>query len=821
MSSPVPQDRMARLSTALKNAHTAGDTAAAQRFAAEILRLRGEGGGGGGPQQSALLSATGQGRQTDLYATPGPVRRAPSPDPRDLGRESAEEMGPIRGRVNAAGQGVGSGLFGVGTPLTAAEAMITSRLRGDTEPMEWDDALEYARGRREALAEEHPGAYWTGIGASMVGGLKAGATVASKLPTVVRKIATPSRAAEGAGRLARTGNAAANVARISGAGAGGAGVIAGMEEGMDAVPWAAATGGVLGPVAGPVLRGGGKLAGAVKGRFGDGAALKTIAKRMHMPVEQIESALARAREVFPDRAPRVADVVNDQSAEDLALIGHSYVGAKAGNVFREAAEQGGAARQVDVPEAIRRGGPTTTVKDETLRLGPIRDEAAVPYGPGENIGARRMQATKESTLRYRDQAMDKVMDKVGDHEIPLTADMLDAVLHNEIQGALPPILRSRIVEALERGGDVDAITMPVRIWEQIRYALSQKAGPGAGQEYSILRNKVRNYVGERVPEYADALEEFGRRSRAATAVAAGGGALTENSRVFRETLTDMTPEQRRSARGGARTNLAHQFDDPERADRFMGRLTRDRGLQANLRRILDDREWEQLEDLAQQYGHQLRVVEGARVGASGIGTRGTDSRFAAEAQGARATPEGGSAFSSGSRGALADAAGESPEAAAAVAENMHRTAGLQNRITTALGGDEAARLREVGTIADQSRRNLETLTPSSNEAQARVAQQSRDVQTAIGTLVIFGTGRSSAAMQASNFATIAQRLRMSRGTAKRAAELLVDPEQAPKIISYLKTRGVSNDDIHKMYMRAAAGAGVLTGVATGAGGGGR
>lgn len=796
-------ERISQLATALRNADAAGDTAAAQRFATEIVRLRG----------SESASSAG---------APDPGTAEPLSRPRQLAREAVEGMGPVASRVNAMGSGVGSALFGIGTPLVAAEAMLASRLRGDVEPFSWEDALEYSRERRAALSEERPGSNIAGMGLGIAGSMVGGASAAGRLPATVRAIATPTRAAEGATRAARVGNAAANAARASVAGAGAAGTTAAMEEGLDAAPGAAGAGALLAPLAAPAVTGLVRGGGVVKDYAMGQGPLRMIASRMRAPVEVVEENLSRWREAFPNRAPRVAEVLDPRSAEEMALIGQGGVGTRAGRVFRETAEQAEDTRPFELAETIQRGGSTTTPSAEANRLAPIQREAAEETG-------RRVQTSEaavagRATARYRD-----VMESIGSHEVPVDEDMLKALSESDIQTAIPTILRRRLNEQLASGAEAGSITLPMDMWDMLRKELGKRAGqPGASQLFGELRENVTSYVSDRVPEYRRLLEEYGRRSEVAAGVTAGRGALTQDTREFVDMLRTagggapdrpIRPREaamtRVGARIGARTNFSNLLSrDPAGT---MERLANEPGLRANLRAVLQPEEWRRLEELADRYGHQLRRVEGAQAGAQGVRAAEATTDFADDARRIQATPEGASSLAGAGRGRLVDAVRESPQAASAVAEGLQRHPGLQDRIATALGPSEAARLTRAGQAATLARRNLGSMTPAGTEASQRAQAMAQEVNTIIGALVVTW-GRSSGAMQASVGTRLMQWFSMTQKSAERAAQLLTDPEQAPAVIAYLRARGASAQKIRDLYLQSAAAAGILAGANTDGGG---
>jgi hypothetical protein len=814
---PQP-DRSAQLATALRNAHAAGDTAAAQRLAAALVQTRGQ---AQPPQQDP-------GAQGEQFTTPeqwdmltGQAPPPEEPSARQRGAEFYRGLPERSQRARAVQQGAGSGAFGIGTPLTAVQEIVRSRLNPNIDPVPVGDAMEYARGIRGAAQEAEPGGYYGGMALGMGASMAGGAQVLRAAPAAVQGVVRMGQAAEGASRRARFAQGAANTARLSGTGAAAAGVTAGLEEGAGAVPWAAG----VGAAAGPALVGGAKAGAWGWKRFGPGdrAALEVIAKRLKEPVDDVARRLGEVRQRF-GRGANVAETVGDRTAEELALIAQVPAGARAGRVFREAEEAAARARPGEVSGAIRQGGPTTSVPAEQARLAPIQQEAR------EVVGRRTAEHAGEVTGRQTIQ-MNRAMgapgtgEGFGDHMVPLSKEFADEFLKSpEVWSILPTPFRQRIGRVLEAGEKAGSVNLSVRDLDSIRQELSRRAGAGAGMDFSRLSRIVRDYTGKHVPEYERALTRYGITGDVVEGAGIGAGVLGRRGRAFIDKLrtagggTAAEPtrpgsraRQQVGARRSARAELADALDgSPEETAAFMARWSSSPQLQRNTRNALSRNENAQLDDILRRYRNQLDVTEGAQVGRRGIMLSGESETFAAEAAGSRATPGGAQGVERSARGRLADAAGENPLAAAAVAEGMAEHPGLQQRIATAFGAGEAERLRGIGETATRARRNLAAMAPRNTEAHARRMAQAQDVQTLIGMLVV-STGRASGAMRANIAHRMIQRFQMSPRTAERAAELLVDPEQAPAIINYLRNRGMTTQQILDMYQAGAAAAGITVG----------
>lgn len=921
-----------RLEAALRAAHAAGDTQAAQRFAAEIRRLRAEGASTkhAPPRRAAAATVDGRPVAAELRTAPPPPAAAPAStgaggtwEPltaRERGRASAQEHG---GSAPAAVQGLGSMLFGLGTPITAAGEFLSAALPGGEPAMTPSEALEYARGRREGLAKEYPAAY----GAGMVGGLAAGAGAVRGLVKAAPRVAsvfTPQ-----AGQTAR------NIARLAATGATAAGVTAANEEGVGAVPTAAAIGAAAGPVVAGALKVGGAVARGVHSRISpDNAAIRLLARRLGEPVQAITERYNAFRETM-GRAPRLVEIMNRHAAEELGQVGRARTAA--GEILQNAEEAATLARPQEVSRLIRQGGattsepaqqallprpsavtgalrgPRTTEVEARASLDRIRDETT------ETVG-RRVQSTETAQIGRRDVQFDRLMQTIGQHRVPLTDDMLEVIQQPDIWSSLDPALRRRVAGAIEQGEHIGSVDLAVRTWDAIRQELGARAGAGAGQIYARLRDRVTDYVSSAVPEYGAGLREFGRRTDVARGTTAGRRALREDAREFADRLrtagggtADIAQRpgvrvaEQAGMRVGARTALANMLSGTEeQARKAMARLAGDRRLQANLRAVLGDAEATELEGLANRYGFQLhfadavkagsrlvargdsealaaalraqstvagpagvragtraaladalegsdenarkmmerlatdepyrrRVAQGLstaeaeqleRIGAqygrrldilSGVRTgrgvvkQGDSEAFRTAVTQAAANPAEAAGIRAGARGALADAALESPASATRVAQQLTEDPGLRGRIESALGAAEGARLGEIGRTATDAARRLGEAAPARGSlAQSRTRENAENIQQAISAGVI-AVGRFSGAFLANFANNVRQKTSLSRRAAQRLAEMAADPDNAHKVIARLRSTGVSPESIARMYREAAQAAGVVAG----------
>ena len=903
------------------------------------------------PQQEVMS-------EQDLRAmlSGGAQEAAPPQDQRALGRATMERMGqrapvperlrrqmeaagiPVEnmeaggrrsmvGEIGAAAQGIGSGLFGVGTPITAAFQYLASRVDPRRESLSWHDATERARGIREGAARAFPTEYYTGMASSVVGSSAGATRLLSKAPAAVQSVARVTQAPAGE-RLSR-GARAANVARLSGTGAVAAGVTGGLEEGADAVVPSAAVGAGAGAALPLAARAGSALVRGVRRLFSkDNAAIRELARIVKRNPDELTEEANRFIELH-GRAPRLVEIAGEEAAERMGLVSASGVGSRAGAVFRQAAEDAAVTRQTELSSAVRRGGATTTEEAARAPLAGMQREAAESLtGPRTTeVAARealtettdeagrvvrsRSGATPEEIIGHRDVEMDRVLSEIGDHQIPVSDEMLQVLQHPDVYGTLDSALRRSLNRIIEQGVEAGAVTIPIRTWDMVRRSLNSRSNSPAYALYAGNRNKITEYVNEAAPEYGQALREYGEQSDVARGVVLGMSALRDRSSRFASKLrtagggtedvarrASTRVNEQQGALMGARTALVDALSGPpEEAQRFMTRLARDSRLQRNLRAALSPEEFAELESLGAQYGQRLGVAEGVAAGQR-LATRGDEESLAAAlrgdreaaGQGVRATladalgassdsaenlmqrlsnspaflnrvsqvltdeeaaalqriarsygvqldfaegaargrqvmtqrtepfvdaaeglaEPGREGLRRGARGAVADAALESPDDATRTAIRLAESEGLHTRLTAALGGEEAARLREVGQSATEAARNLGRAAPRVSEAQAQAQANARDLQDIIaGGVILYG--RASGALIANVGNRLIQRLRLSKGAATRLAEMAVDPENVHIVIERLRRAGMSQEEIVRMYQEAAVAAGILTG----------
>jgi len=324
-----------------------------------------------------------------------------------------------------------------------------------------------------------------------------------------------------------------------------------------------------------------------------------------------------------------------------------------------------------------------------------------------------------------------------------------------------------------------------------------------------LRAKIRSALSpDEVAKLEDLGVKYGHRLRFAEGVAAGGALATRGTA---ESLAKALQSDPVGVGQGLRGALAGALEEgSESTSRMMERIARNKTYRERVLQVLSGPERQQLTEIAAEYGHQLDIVGGAKVGAQVIS--GTTEAFEDAVAGAYRTPGGVQGGEEAARGALVSAAGESPRGAGRLAQKIDESQGLQQRIQSALRGkgNEADKIELASTLAARSSRNLDILAPESSEAAMRQAAESQITQDIIGTGVI-GTGRASASFLANNILSWFSFLKMSPGTVKKTAEMLVDPEKAPQAIRKLIDMGATPEWILQMYQKAAIAAGIKIG----------
>lgn len=864
-------EKIRELEAALRNAHAAGDAAAARRFADEIIKLRGavtatpstaaasatapavaasparapiqqppglldddsvmmigsvlqrdnvpketwqsrlKRDGFQPEQQKQILEAHGLSFTPD-FSTVQSGSSTVSPaelDPRGVGVALGERVGPL----GAALQGAGSMAFGVGTPLTAAAEFVARAIPGGEPAVSPGEALEIARGIREGAYEAHPWAYRAGGAAGLVG---SGAAVRKGLSYVPSKVASVF--------TLQSGQTAKNIAKLGATGAAAAGVTEVMTEGVDGVPLAMGVGAVAGPVGAKVVKSAvsgvaatpgyvraatqGNLLGA-PGRMLEHRAVnkayEVIAKKLGASPDAVQAAADEWIALY-GKAPSLLEIGGTEFAERLGVISRSTIGGKAGRVFQQAEEAAALERPGMVSEAIRGGRATTTVPEQQAQMSRITERVRGVFGQG---------ATETRVAERASKVTDVVMRRIGGHRVRLSDDMKDVVTSPDAQAAMPAATRRLINDVIDQGETLGSVDMSVQTWDSIRRALGNRASAalkGNSPDYAIyanLRNKVRDYVSERVREYGRIMKKYGKYAEIAENIPTGRQAATLSARQYADLLS-ASPEAKLGGRLGLREWLKGQLNStPQSAERVMKRLARDNRLRANIREVLSDDESLRLEALGNVYGVRLDITEGLKVGQRVMRTSDAD-MFEDAVRNARATPGGARGVEEGTVATIAGAAEKGPAGAVRVARDLVESPGFVRNIEMALDAPRASRLERIGATTWQATRSLGAASPPRTEAQAQAQQAAQEVQQIFAGMAV-ASGRASGSLIANFGRYIVDRIRMSPRAAERIAQLATKPESAPEAIAYLRKAGVTSEEILRWYRDAAVAGGIIAG----------
>jgi hypothetical protein len=403
--------------------------------------------------------------------------------------------------------------------------------------------------------------------------------------------------------------------------------------------------------------------------------------------------------------------------------------------------------------------------------------------------------------------MDALMNRIGEHRVPITDEMMEVVEDPDVMGALAPAVRRGVQRTLAAVPEGETPYLSVRDWDVIRRELGRRARTENGRRYGQLRDRVRNYVGGAVEEYERGLQEFERRSETARGMVEGAQVLRRSTREFADRLQNSSTAARAGVRVNARTTLANLLRDPVKAERLMARLARDAGMRQRTRMALRDDEAAELEQLAARYGHQLDFSAGLRLGRSVLRQTDTEAFEEAVEQAGRVGQEGAAR---GTRSALTEAAGRRTTAES-TAFRMAEDPDVHRRITRALGTGEQRRLANLGRSVTESQTRLREAAPGgASLAAARAKENAEGIQRVIQASV--AAARPVGGGFLSNLANwIVQHTRLSKAAARRLAELATDPERAHMVIARLRRAGVESDAILRMYQEAAAAAGIQVG----------
>lgn len=160
-------------------------------------------------------------------------------------------------------------------------------------------------------------------------------------------------------------------------------------------------------------------------------------------------------------------------------------------------------------------------------------------------------------------------------------------------------------------------------------------------------------------------------------------------------------------------------------------------------------------------------------------------------------------LATGARNALIDTASESTSGAERLARNLADPAsGLGDRLSTALGPQEAQRLQELGQITNRSAENLRGIVPQPiQDAQEAAVEAARTV----GRVGVAATGRGSGGFLLDTASRLESFLSVPPETAYRLAQALVTPTQTTRVIELLQRQGVTDAQIQELLRAISIG----------------
>lgn len=599
----MPQD-ISRLEQALREAHNAGDTAAAQRLAQAIRNSRAD----QGPQAPEMAPSPTPEPADPMASVPTEINGVPLSfgmrqeilrgrsveDPREkrliaariAGRLAAEadDGGNFADRFmrrgfGAALRGFGAGLFGLGD-LAAAQASTVKNVF-DEGGMNFGEALEAQREFRRALEGQEPIAAAVG---EVAGAITGGGLAAAGVRAGARQVG--ARGVERA--LAITpGQRGRNVLRLAAAGAGAGAVTEGVTEGEPV------QGGVIGGVAGPLgaglVRGAQVTGRAVRDLLQDPASkgLRVMASRLGETAEEMGRRFLEFQAVT-GRKPSIADISNPQAVAELRDMISERTSAVA--IAREGAEAATRRQPAEIAEQVTEGRVATT---EAVRR------------------------ARQARLAERQFA------QANDAEITFDPDQVQSLLADpDLRRALPPTLTRRLDEKLDVPED-STVTLTGLDVNDIRKALRDRArgATGADRIFGELADEVENIARGQSPEFARAIDQFRRRALQAEGVTVGRQGIAQRTQDFQATARGLA-EGREAAfslsgiRAGLRSGLADAaLQSASQARSLVNRLAGDTGLVRRLREVLPEREVNRLQRLGEL---QTRAIENLRTLAPGL-----------------------------------------------------------------------------------------------------------------------------------------------------------------------------------------------------------
>lgn len=494
-----------RLETALRNAHNAGDTRAAQRLAREIQRVRGASQGG----QTDFVPSDG----VDGFGTPPAPRRPlpnePTPQERSFVTSHVQEgtRNPIHYAMDTLAGGLTEG-FNVSDELKGLGARASNLVNG-TE-LRPDMVAQAERERLDQRRTERP---VTQLGRELVGGSPAAL------------VSAPQAGIRGA------------------IGLGGVlGAAAGFGEGDTFEERArnALTGATIGSVTGGVFDGGSRLLGKATGALQRGVrnlvSGRNMTRDQRRAVNRLRAVLARDG-VGPQDVERTMREYAERGFDDAMWL--DVGGDNTRRLFRQAANQAGEASEA--AEGILEGRLETRAERVGQQLGRY-------MGGDTNYRQTLQQATQERARR----AAPLFEESLGTLDAPVMApreqfaDLLERMPRNVVR-------RVERAARLSGGsvGDLSGQQVSLLDMQALKFGLDdaiETAGRGnaplSGRERGLLID-LRNELVDRMPEgYRRANEVFAGDSAMISALQAGRSALREDTEEIAETVARMSSSER-------------------------------------------------------------------------------------------------------------------------------------------------------------------------------------------------------------------------------------------------------------------------------------
>ena len=481
-------------------------------------------------------------------------------------------------QIQAGVRGVTTGLLGAGDLAAAAGDVVGSQVIRPAlgkKRLPLDETFKRVRGDREQLEQDFP--LESGVG------IAAGA---------LAPIAKASQLLKSLGLGVKTAQPIANTARVA-AGGGAAGVVTEANLGGDAedIAKAGAVSAVGSPLAGAVIRAGGKTVGAAR---------SIVDKNSNAGFRALARALSKeGKRVSPEQLQKRADELRATRGRPATVA--EIVGERGGQ---------------DIAEAVQSG----TRAQETLLTAAEKRASELQDNLGSAIERGRVTTGKPRLLERRGASMDAFMRKFGDRPVELDTGDLEVLLDPDASRVLPRKVKQALFDLEDEGGG----TLTLRQMEDIRGAF-RDAGKGKGENVRVfneLKKAVEDVTSSQVPEFGAAIGEFARRSATAQGVGVGQKIRSAGTREFEQLAERANPAQAAGLRVGARTALANEArKGPSQAASLVDSLAEDAGFARRLSAV-DADEASRLQILGKNEKEALRSVAGT--------VRGTKIKSAAQ-----------------------------------------------------------------------------------------------------------------------------------------------------------------------------------------------